>query len=303
MANIFVRTAVDYIRRSPFQAVSAIFVLALSFFVTTFLVVFVFASNRVLHYFETRPQVIAFLKSDAKDDSVAALQAKIAVDSRVKEVRYVTREEALKIYKEATSDNPLLGELVSPTIFPSSLEFSLNKLSDAQGVIDMLKNEKIVDSVGFTASLKGESEVSSVITRLKTITNYIRVGGGVLSGVLLATSFMVLLVIIGMRMSARKSEIEILDLIGATPSFIRSPILLEAIAYSVTGVFIGWVLTFILFLYSAPSIISYFGAIPVLPHDTMELAGFFGIILLIELVVGITLALAGSLLAISRAKR
>jgi cell division transport system permease protein len=234
---------------------------------------------------------------------VAALQAKIAVDSRVKEVRYVTREEALKIYKEATSDNPLLGELVSPTIFPSSLEFSLNKLSDAQGVIDMLKNEKIVDSVGFTASLKGESEVSSVITRLKTITNYIRVGGGVLSGVLLATSFMVLLVIIGMRMSARKSEIEILDLIGATPSFIRSPILLEAIAYSVTGVFIGWVLTFILFLYSAPSIISYFGAIPVLPHDTMELAGFFGIILLIELVVGITLALAGSLLAISRAKR
>lgn len=303
MASIHFQTALDYIRRSPFQALSAIFVLGLSFFVTTFLIVFVFASNRVLYYFETRPQVIAFLKSDAKDEDISKLQNKLEENDRIKDVKYVSKDEALKIYKDATSDNPLLGELVSPTIFPSSLEFTLINLSEAEGIISQIKSESTVESVGFTASLKGESEVGNVITRLKTITNYIRTGGGVLAGILLATSFMVLLVIISMRMSARKGEVEILDLLGATPGFIRSPILLEAITYSVLGVTIGWLLTAILVLYSAPSIIAYFGSIPILPKDTMELAGLFGLILVVELLIGIFLALFGSMIAVSRARK
>ncbi|MBI2103786.1 hypothetical protein HYT59_02155 [Candidatus Woesebacteria bacterium] len=303
MANIHLKTAFDYIRRSPFQATAAIFVLALTFFVTTFLVILVYSSNQVLSYFETRPQVIAFLKSDAKEEEVASLKSKIEGDSRVKDIRYVSREEALSIYKDATADNPLLAELVSPTIFPASLEFSLKNLKEAENIIEMVKQESIVDQVGFTASLKGGAEVSGVVARLRTITNYIRVGGGALAGILLVTSFLVLLVIIGMRMSARKGEIEILDLIGATAGFIRSPILLEALIYAFVGVLLGWILTFIIIVYSAPSIIAYFGTIPVLPRNTLDLAGLFGIILVIELLTGIFLALTGSLLAVSRARK
>ncbi|OGM05766.1 hypothetical protein A2125_01095 [Candidatus Woesebacteria bacterium GWB1_43_5] len=303
MTNIHIKTAFDYIRRSPFQATAAVFVLALTFFVTTFLVVLVYSSNQVLAYFETRPQVIAFLKSDAGDEGIALLKSKVEADSRVKDIRYVSREEALTIYKEATAENPLLAELVSPTIFPASLEFSLNNLSDAQDIIDMVKKESIVDQVGFTASLKGGEEVSGVVARLRAITNYIRIGGGALAVVLLATSFLVLLVIIGMRMSTRRGEIEILDLIGASPGFIRSPIVLEALIYAFVGVMLGWILAFILIVYSAPSIIAYFGAIPALPRSTGELAGLFAIILFFELFTGIFLALTGSLMAVSRARK
>ncbi len=297
------KTAFDYIRRSPFQAIAAIFVLTLTFFVTTFLVILVYSSNQILSYFETRPQVIAFLKSDADEAKVNALKEKISTDPRVKDIRYVSKDEALAIYKEATSDNPLLSELVSPTIFPASLEFSLKNLSEAQNVIDMVKSEEIVEQVGFTASLGSESEVAGVVERLRTITNYIRVGGGVLALVLMTTSFMVLLVIIGIRMSVRKGEIEILDLIGASAGFISSPIVLEALIYAFIGVFLGWIVTFIIVVYSAPSILAYFGTIPVLPRQTLDLAGLFGIILVAELVAGIILALTGSLLAVSRARK
>lgn len=301
MSSIKIRTAFDYIKRSPFQAVAAISVLTLTFFVGTTLAVLVYASSNILRYFETRPQVIAFLVTEAEADQISALQDKLSGDSRIKSVKYVPKEEALKIYKEATADNPLLGELVSPSIFPASLEFSVVDLSFAQNVIDEVESEAIVDSVGFTASIGGESNLDSVISRLRSITYYIRVGGLVFLGSMAIVSLLVLLVIIGMRLSVRKGEIEILNLIGATPGFIRSPIILEAIIYCLTGVFLGWVFSFIIALYVTPAVVSYFGQITVLPRDITSFAILFGMILGVEVVIGIILALFGGSLAFSRA--
>lgn len=303
MSNTHLKTALGYMRRSPFQALSAVFVLSLTFFVATMLSVLVYSSSKVLNYFETRPQIIAFLKDEATTETISALQHKLSADSRVKEVRYVTKEEALSIYKKATADNPLLGELVSPSIFPASLEFSVIDLAHTEEVLKEIKSEAIVESVGFTASLGGEKTLQDVVGRLQKITWYIRIGGGVFVGILGFASFMVLLVIISMRMAMRKEEIEILGLIGATPGFIRSPIILEAVIYSAIGVFVGWMTTFILILYLAPTLVAYFGQIPILPRGTGGLFTLFGIVLLGELIIGNLLALVGSLIAVSRARK
>src|SRR3989304_6279950 len=112
MKNIYFKVALDYIKRSPFQAISAIVVLGLTFFVATMLSVF---------------------------------QNKFTGHSRVKDVKYVSKEEALEIYKEATVDNPLLAQLVLPSIFPASLEFSVSDLSFAEKVIEEPKEGGMVD--------------------------------------------------------------------------------------------------------------------------------------------------------------
>ena len=301
--KIHLKTALGYIKRSPFQALAALFVLTLTFFVGTILAVLVYSSANLLNYFETRPQIIAFLKDEITPENVSALQNKLSADVRVKDVRYVSKEEALEIYKQATSDNPLLSELVSPTIFPASLEFSVTDLSFAQEVINEIKEEGIVDSVGFTASLGGEKTLEDVVGRLRTLTLYLRIGGGVFVGVLAGTSLLVILVITGMRITTRRGEIEILNLIGATPAFIRSPIILEALIYSSVGAFVGWLLAFLIWLYATPALIGYFGDIPILPKGTLNLFGLFAIILVGELIIGLGLALSGSYLAVSRARR
>jgi cell division transport system permease protein len=111
------------------------------------------------------------------------------------------------------------------------------------------------------------------------------------------------MVIISMRVNARKGEIEILELIGATKSFIRSPIVLEAFIYSLIGVFVGWLLAFIFFLYLTPNLLSYFGEIPVLPKETMGIVILFAFVLGVEILVGCILAWAGSMMALSRARQ
>lgn len=298
--SIHTKTAIDSIKRSPFQAISAIFVLGLTFFVATMVAVLVFASDKTLMYFETRPQIISFLKDDASPEDISSFQDKLSLDTRIKNIKYVSKEEALEIYKKATSDNPLLAELVSPSIFPASLEFSVTDLKLAEDVISEIKKEKIIADVGFTANIGGEKSLADAVNRLKTVSTYVRIGGIVFVTILGASSFLVLLVIISMRVTARKGEIEILSLIGATPGFIKSPIVLEALIYSIIGVFSGWTLALILWLYASPSIISYFGEINVIPKDPIQFFLLFVTILGAELLVGVVISLSGSLLAVSR---
>jgi len=298
--SIHTKTAVDAIKRSPFQAISAIFVLALTFFVATTVSILVFSSNELLSYFETRPQIISFIKNETGSEAIIALQNKLVLDARVKDVKYVPKEQALEIYKKATEDNPLLAELVSPSIFPASLEFSVTDLKLAEEVINEVKNEAIVEQVGFTANIGGEKSLGDVVSRLKAISYYLRVGGIVFVGALAVTSFLVLLIIISMRMTSRKGEIEILSLIGATPAFIRSPILLEGIIYSLIGVISGWTLSFIFWLYVSPSLLSYFGAIPILPKEPLSFFLLFAAILGAEIIIGLAIAITGSLIAVKR---
>lgn len=303
MANIHSKTAISNIRRSPFQAIAAILVLAVTFFVITLLTVLVYASDNVLTHFETRPQVIIFLKDEIDTNQVTELQNKLQNDTRVRSVKYISKEEALNIYKEATSDNPLLSELVSPSIFPASLEFSVNELNFASAMIDELKNDPLVDQVGFTANIGSEANLKDTVSKLKNFTWYLRLGGGIFASILTTTSFLVLLIIISMRITARRHEVEILDLIGATKGFIKKPIMLEALLYSFLGVLVGWVFALIIVLYSTPTVVRYFSEIEVLPKDTVMLFAFFGIVLLVELFVGSLLAIVGSNIAIARAHK
>jgi cell division transport system permease protein len=294
------KTALDAIKRSPFQAISAVFVLSLTFFVATTVAILVYASNKSLSYFETRPQIIAFLKSDAENGAVSAYQNKLLQDTRIKDVKLVTKEEALEIYKKSTEDNPLLAELVSPSIFPSSLEFSVKDINLAETVINEAKEEGVVEQVGFTANIGGEKSLGDVVSRLKTVSYYIRIGGIVFVSALAVTSFLVLLVIISMRLTTKKSEIEILSLIGATPAFVRRPIVIEGIIYAVVGVFVGWTLSLILWLYASPSLLSYFNEIPIIPKSPIDFFVLFLSILGSELVIGFVIALTGSLMAVKR---
>lgn len=301
--NIHLKTALKNIRRTPFQALAAIFVLFVTFFVSSVLIIFIYTSNQLLKYYETRPQIIVFLKDDAKEEDIGALKSQLDNDDRLKKVIYVTKEEALEIYKKATKDNPLLSELVSPSVFPASLEFSVTDLSYAEQVISEVKTKEIVDEVGYTASLGGEESLTDVVSRLRQIAYYIRLTGGIFIGFLLGTSLILMMVIIGMKMSTRRGEIEILDLIGAAPSFIRAPVFLEALIYTFVGVISGWFVSFLLVLYLAPSIDKYFDDIPILPSDILKLLGLFALVLAIEIVVGLMLSLAGSVLAVARARK
>jgi cell division transport system permease protein len=100
------KTGFTYVRRAPYQAISVILVMAVTFFVSTMIGLLVYGSTKLLVYFETRPQIIAFLKTDATETQIGNLQEAYKGDSRVREMKLVSKEDAFVLYKNATSNNP-----------------------------------------------------------------------------------------------------------------------------------------------------------------------------------------------------
>lgn len=293
-------TAFVHIRRSPYQAIAAILIMMLTFFVATVFVITAYVMSTTIRYFETRPQVITFLKNTASPEEVSTLAKKLGTDERIEgDVKYVSHEEALRIFKQ-TADSPLVTELVSPEILPASLEFSVTNLSFTQAVIDEVKKEPIVDRVEFTASLGGQTTLSQVINNLQRITQFVRLGGLTLLSFLSLTALLTLLVVIGMRVASRREEINTLVLLGATPGFIRLPFLLEGALYAVCGAILGFIIATLLFLYLIPSLTGFFGEILISLKEPSIIAAQLGMLFGAEIFIAAFIGVFGAWLAISR---
>jgi cell division transport system permease protein len=213
-------TTWTHIRRSPYQALAAIGIMTLTFFLSTLIILVAAGSQALLHYFETRPQVTAFFKDEVKMDEVEKLKEKLNQTGKIKSLKYVSKEEALEIYKEQNKSDPLLLEMVTANILPASLEVSTTDIAYLGEIAQILRQQPEVEEVIFQ---------EEVVKTLKTWTDTLRKIGAVLIGFLGLISFLIVLIIIGMKVALRKEEVEILQLIGATNWYIRAPFIFEGI--------------------------------------------------------------------------
>ena len=137
------------IRRSPYQAVAAIFVMMLTFLAFSIFALIIFGSTRIVDYFESKPQVTAFFRDEAKQADIEDLGNSLKESGLISEVKFVSKEEALSIYKEQNKDDPLLLDLVTAEILPASLEIATYNIEDLALVSDTLKKSTIVQEVVF----------------------------------------------------------------------------------------------------------------------------------------------------------
>ncbi len=265
------------IRRTPFQALAASMVMFLTFFALLIFLIVGAGSQQILKYFESKPQAIAFFKEGTTQQDVTAIENALKGESRVSGVKFVSKEDALKKYQEANKDQPLLTELVSASILPASLEISTKSPEDLSVIADILAKEPVVEQVFLP---------KDVIKNLTSVSSVIRVVGGSVVGFLLIFSTLVIVMIIGFKIRLRRGEIEIMRLLGASPSFIRNPFILEGIFYGVTGALAGWISSYILLWYFTPFLQGYLGEVKLLPVNPLFMLMLLGGSLLLATVVG-----------------
>ena len=278
------KIAKQRILRNPYNSIAAVFVLFLAFSISGAFVLVTAGSSAILHYFESRPAVTAFLKDNATSLQVKKIEQKLNDTGVVSKTRYVSKEEALRIYKERNKNEPLLTQFVTADILPASIEVSTYKLSDMTKVEELLKNESTVEEVVF------EKDIVNTLTKWS---NTIRFAGGGVVAFLLLTSFLITLIVIGLNISIHQDEIEIMKLVGATSGYIRTPFIFEGVFYGAFSGLLATVFLFIAFILASPTIHRTFSGITVLPPTPLT----FTFLLLGELLVGAAIGAVGSLVA------
>ncbi len=266
------------IRRSPYQAIAAILVMLLTFLVISFFTFILFGSSKVVSYFESKPQVTAFFRNEAKQADINLLEDSLRSTKKVASVKFVSKQDALKIYREQNKNDPLLLDLVTADILPASLEIATIKIEDLSSISDTLKVSPIVSEVIFQ---------KDVVSTLTSWTNALRRIGIALVVLLLLVSIFIMVTVIGIKISQKREDIEIMRLIGATNWYIRWPFIFEGIFYGVSGAFLGWIIASAAIWYSTPFLSSFLRGIPILPFSPIFLLELLGGELLLAIILGI----------------
>jgi cell division transport system permease protein len=283
-----VKTTWKHIRRSPYQAMAAVMIMLLTMFVASVFLMAAYGSSVILKNFESKPQITVFFKDEAKPQDIDSLKQKLNETGIVFSIKYISKEEALAIYKEQNKNDPLLLELVTANILPSSLEVSAKEAKDLADLNDIIKNEKLpVDEIVYQ---------KDIVDSLIAWTNMVRTAGGVLLGFFTFTSVLIILMVISLKISQKREEIEILRLVGASDWYIRRPFILEGALYGLTGAFFAWIISYGLLLYATPFLSSFLTGIPLFPVSPILMLKLLGI----EMGSGIVVGIIGSLLAVWR---
>lgn len=283
----FLKTAWYHMRRSPYQSFAAIFIIMQTFFVVSIFSILIYGSAKIIAYFESLPQVTAFFKEDAKQEDIDALKKDLRNSGKVAKMHFVSKQEALKIYQSKFKDDPLLLEFVTADILPSSLEISAKKIQDLAAISQRINKSPALKEVVFP---------KDIIANLTNWTNALRKIGIAFIAVLGLDSIFIMVIIIGIKISHRREEIEIMRLLGATNWYVRWPFIFEGIIYGIFGAIIGWGVAVLALWYATPFLASFLQGIPLFPLPPVVLLQ----LLLGELIFALLLGMISSFLAVLR---
>jgi len=167
-------------------------------------------------------KVIVYLRDAVSPQALSRLRAEIGQDPAVAGIEYVSREQALATFRaQFPSEERLLSGL-GDNPFPASLVI---KVSPAYR-----SSEQVRELVQKLNALSGTEEVlysQDWIENLAVALRYLEVLGLSIGTVLAASMVTILANTIRLTLHARRDEIEIMKLIGATTAFIKTPYVLE----------------------------------------------------------------------------
>lgn len=291
-----IREVRTHIRRSPNQALAASLTMFLTFLVAGVFFLASLASVSILGYFEGKPQITVFFTAKAGEAEAEELKKKLSATGQVASTHFVSKDDALVIYRDQNKNDPLLLEMVTADILPASLEVSATDPKFLSNIAAVIQGTEGVDEVVYQRD---------VVNSLLSWTNAIRLIGGTLALLLSIDSLLIIGTVIAMKVALKRDEIEILTLVGASPWAIRAPFIVEGGTYGLVGAGIASLILTGTIVWLRPFLYSFLGVIPVLhallsnpagPVFLMSVAGFFaGTVLL-----GFLLGALGSWIALRR---
>jgi cell division transport system permease protein len=287
----FLRKAYRDIRRNILVNGVTIGIIVFSLLVISIFLVVLVNLNRLLVHWEGKIHVISYVRDGLSSDEVKNLERHIHELKEVKSIKYVSKSDARRLYKRifGKQDGILAG--LDLDILPASFEIQLKK--------EFYRGREVKELVKKLSQIKGITDIQyggEWISRLSTIVHLLRWGQWIVGGILFLAISFIISNAIKLSIYARKEEIEIMRLVGATNGHIKIPFLIEGLFQGVSGAILSVGLLFLLYqsflLKSGPFVKASLGPIE---FSFLPWSSIGGVIL-----VGVFLGFLGSYLSLAR---
>lgn len=294
----FAKESLTSFKRNWVMSLGAIITIYLSLLLVGVSVGSGFLLGQVVKSVEEKVSIRIYLKDGADPATVDALQQELISNPEVATVTYTSKEQALEDFKNTmVQDSPEIVEQLEGNPLPASLDVDLKDPRNVMLVVDAIKASPNFTAV---ADRPDDPEKSlkygqQIVNQLFTFTRILRYVSLVFVALLGVISLIFINNAIRLAIYARRKEIGIMRLVGASNWFIRTPFLLEGVIQSLIGAALAIGSLSVVWLYILPALKESLTFLP------LTLSGAAAAqVALILVVSGIIIGLIGSGLAMRR---
>ena len=232
----FFARAVANLRQNVFVSVVTVGTITLALLIASlFLLVYVNLEG-VAEGWSDKVQITAYFDREPTPLAVAALKGRVKAIPGTSKLVFVTKQEAEARLRDRLKGQESLLEGISSEVLPASLEIALDRGHREPAAVS-----------GYVAALKQISGITEVqygeewVQRFNTFMNFFRLVGALLGGFLAIAVLFIVSNTIKLTIYARKDELELLGLVGATRFFIKAPFLIEGVLQGALGALLSLV--------------------------------------------------------------
>ncbi len=245
-------------------------------------------ANANLQNLKQQSEILAFIDENYTEEQARAIESKIAAIENVREVTFISKQQAMENYTEEYGEDEALFQDLEPEIFRDRYSIRIVDLEQ------MMETAAQIDQIEGVAKIRADEDLSKGFLTISKIATIVCLA---LIAVLLIVSLFIMSNTIKLTTFDRKDEIAIMKMVGATDGFIRWPFVYEGLLLGLFSAVIAFFLQWGLYVGISTGIAA---------SDTLQLIDILpftellGPVLIVFVVVGLLVGIAGSLMAIRK---
>lgn len=255
----FIKEGMASLGRNSLMSLASIGSVASALIILGIFLIITLNFNFIVDTVESQVEITAYLDESLMDEEISRIGRELIQVHGVREVTFVSREQALKEFREQLGDKEgLLAAMEKDNPLPNSYRIKTQNPEVVKDVANMIGRIDGIDEVKYG---------KEIVDKLFKITGIIRfVGIGVMA-VLSIISIFIISNTIKLTVYARRREIEIMKYIGATDWFIRWPFLIEGMVLGFLGSLIAVGVLNVAYYYLFNFVVLNIPIITLLPFD------------------------------------
>ena len=212
--------------RNGWLSTATVAIMTLALFVFASLVMFGVVTDKAASSIQDKIDISVYFKTNTSEDQILNIKQSLEGLSEVQNVEYISRDQALEIFKANHANDPTISQAVSQ-LDANPLEASLNvkakspnQYADIASYLSSDSLSPYIDTVSYTQN-------QQVIERLAKIVAAVETGGYAITFILALIAGLVVFNTIRLAIYSNREEIGVMRVVGASNALVRGPYVIE----------------------------------------------------------------------------
>jgi cell division transport system permease protein len=218
------------VRRAPLMSLTSVCVMGLTLFVLGIFLLITVNLRAAIVAVQKQVEIVVFLDEDIRDSELQSLDRFLREHPAVRDVRFLTRDEALSRFRQELNEREYLLEAMETNPLPDTFEVAL--FDDWKGTSQL---EELTQGIGGMAGVEEVKYGREWVDRLNRVIFLVVVCNLVLGVIVALSSMVVVANTVKLTLIARREMIDLLKMVGATVGVIRRPFVIEGVIKGTTA--------------------------------------------------------------------